>query len=53
MLTLFASGQTENLGVWKAETLTFTFDNKETSEKFTEAFRQAIKICQPVDYLLR
>ena len=53
VLTLFASGQTEKLAVWKAETLTFTFDDKETSEKFTTAFRQAIKICQPVKYLMR
>ena len=53
VLTLFAPGQTEKMRVWKAETLTFTFDDKETSEKFTAAFRQAIKICQPVKYLKR
>jgi hypothetical protein len=53
VLTLFAPGQTEKLRVWKAETLTFTFDDKQTSEKFTTAFRQAIKICQPVKYLMR
>ena len=53
VLTLFASGQTEKLAVWKAETLTFTFDDKETSEKFTTGFRQAIKICEPVKYQMR
>jgi hypothetical protein len=53
VLTLFAPGQTDKLGTWKAETLTFTFDSKETSEKFTAAFRQAIEICQPVKYLIR
>ena len=53
VLTVFNSGQTVKLGVWKADTLTFTFDNKETSEKFDAAFRQAIKICQPIKYLKR
>ena len=53
VLTMFAPGQTEKMQVWKAETLTFTFDNKETSEKFTAAFRQAIKICQPIKFLKR
>ena len=53
VLTLFDPGQTKKLAVWQAETLTFTFDDKETSEKFTAAFRQAIKICQPVKYLKR
>lgn len=53
VLTLFAPGQTAKLNVWKAETLTFTFDNKETSENFDAAFREAIKICQPVKYLKR
>jgi hypothetical protein len=53
IITLFAPGQTAQLGVWKAETLTFTFDSKETGEKFTKAFRQAIKTCQPVKYLRR
>lgn len=28
-----------------AETLTFTFDDKEMSEKFNAAFRQAVRIC--------
>jgi hypothetical protein len=53
VLTLFAPGQTVKLGVWEAETLTFTFDSKETSEKFDAAFRQAIRICQPVKFLKR
>lgn len=53
VLTVFDSARTIKLGVWKAETLTFTFDNKETSEKFDTAFRQAIKICQPVKYLMQ
>jgi hypothetical protein len=53
VLTLFTPGQTTKMRVWEAETLTFTFDSKETSEKFTAAFRQAIKICQPVKYLIR
>ena len=53
VLTLFAPGQTAKLNVWEAETLTFTFDNKETSENFDTAFRQAIKICQPVKFLKR
>ena len=52
VLTLFAPGQTAKLNVWKGETLTFTFDSKETSEKFDAAFRQAIKICQPVKYVM-
>jgi hypothetical protein len=50
---LFAAGQKKQLAVWEAETLMFTFDSKETSEKFTAAFRQAIKTCQPVKYLMR
>jgi hypothetical protein len=53
VLTLFDSKQPSKLVVWKADTLTFTFDNKETSEKFDNAFRQAIKICQPVKYLMK
>ena len=53
VLTLFAAGQTVKLGVWEAETLTFTFDNKETSEKFDAAFRQAIRICQPVKFVMQ
>ena len=53
MLTLFVPGQTAKLRVWEAETLTFTFDSKETSEKFDTAFRQAIKICQPIKFLVR
>lgn len=53
VLALFARGQTEKLGVWTVETLTFTFDSKKTSEKFTKAFRQAIEICQPVKYRMR
>ena len=53
VLTVFDSGKTAKLGVWKADTLTFTFDKKETSEKFDTAFRQAIKICQPIKYLKR
>jgi|SRR5215213_118232 len=53
VLTLFAPGKSEQLGVWEAETLTFTFESKETSQKFTDAFHQAIKICQPVKYLIR
>jgi hypothetical protein len=52
-LTLSEPAHPSKLLVWQAETLTFTFDNKETSEKFDAAFREAIKICQPVDYLLR
>jgi hypothetical protein len=53
VLTLFAPGKTDKLTVWKAEAVTFTFDNKEASEKFNTAFRQAIKICQPIKYLMR
>lgn len=53
VLTMFAPGRTEKTQVWKAETLTFTFESKETSEKFTAAFRQAIEICQPVKFLKR
>jgi len=53
VLTLFAPGQSLKLEVWEAETLTFTFDSKETSEKFNTAFRQAIQICQRVKYLKR
>ena len=53
VLTMFAPGQTEKMQVWKAETLTFTFERKETSEKFTAALRQAIRICQPVKIILR
>jgi hypothetical protein len=53
VLTLFAPGKSDKLGVWKAEALTFTFDSKDTSEKFDTAFRQAIKICQPIEYLKR
>lgn len=53
VITLFAAGQKKQLAVWEAETLMFTFDSKETSEKFTAAFRQAIKTCQPVKYLMR
>ena len=53
VLTLFVPGQTAKLRVWEAETLTFTFDSKETSEKFDTAFRQAIKICQPIKFLVR
>jgi hypothetical protein len=53
VLTLYTPGQTEKSAVWKAETLTFTFNDKETSDKFTAAFRQAIKICHPVKYLKR
>jgi hypothetical protein len=32
--------------VMTAETLTFTFDDRETSERFNAAFRQAIKLCK-------
>ncbi|HJP93958.1 MAG TPA: hypothetical protein VJ875_18515 [Pyrinomonadaceae bacterium] len=53
MLTLFSPGQTVKLRVWKAETLTFTFENKETSQKFDMAFRQAIRICQPVKFVMQ
>ena len=53
VLTLFAPGKTDKLNVWKAEAVTFTFDSKETSERFNTVFRQAIKICQPVKYLMR
>ncbi len=53
VLTLFAPGKTDKLRTWKAEALTFTFDSKDTSENFNTAFRQAIKICQPVKYLMR
>ncbi|HJT28309.1 MAG TPA: hypothetical protein VJ784_12940 [Pyrinomonadaceae bacterium] len=53
VLTVFNSAGTTKLGVWKGDTLTFTFDNKQTSEKFDTAFRQAIKICQPIKYLIR
>lgn len=53
VLTVFDSAGTAKLGVWKGDTLTFTFDNKETSEKVDTAFRQAIKICQPIKYLMR
>ena len=49
MLTLFIPGQQGKLHVW----LTFTFDSKETSEKFDAAFRKAIQICQPVKYVMR
>lgn len=39
-----------NLGTMKevmtTETLTFTFDDREMSERFNAAFRQAIKLCQ-------
>jgi len=52
-LTLSDPAHPSKLLVWHAETLTFTFDSKETSEKFDVAFRQAIKICQPVEYLMR
>ena len=52
-LTLSDPSHPSKLMVWQAETLTFTFDSKETSEKFNVAFRNAIKLCQPVDYLLR
>ena len=52
-LTLSEPAHPSKLLVWQAETLTFTFDSKETSEKFNAAFRQAIKICQPVEYLLQ
>ena len=48
VLTLFSPGKTLKLRVWEAETLTFTFESKEMSEKFDAAFRQAIRICQPV-----
>ena len=51
VLTLFRPGQSAKLQVWKADTLTFTFDSKETSEKFDAAFRQAIETCQPVKFL--
>jgi len=53
VLTMFAPGQTEKMQVWKAETLTFTFDDKDTSDKFNMAFRQAVAICQPVKFLKR
>lgn len=53
VLTVFVREQTAKPQVWEGETLTFTFDSKETSEKFDAAFRQAIKICQPVKYMKR
>lgn len=53
ILTLFDTSQTQKLNVLEAETVTFTFEDKETSEKFTTGFRQAIKICQPIKYLMR
>lgn len=53
VLTLFAPGQSTKLAVWQAETLTFTFDSKEASEKFTTGFRKAIQICRQVKYLMR
>lgn len=53
VLTMFAPGRSEKMQVWKGDTLTFTFESKETSEKFTAAFRQAIKICQPVKLIMR
>ena len=53
VLTLFVPGQSVKAAVWEAETLFFTFDSKETSEKFDAAFRQAIRTCQPVKFLKR
>ena len=53
MLTLFSPGKTPKLRVWEAETLTFTFESKEMSEKFDAVFRQAIRICQPVKFVMQ
>ena len=40
-----AAEDSETKGKMKAETLTFTFDDKEESETFNSAFRQAIRLC--------
>jgi hypothetical protein len=45
-LSYFPAGHRESQGYIDGETLTFTFDNKEMSEKFDAVFRQAIRICQ-------
>ena len=45
-LTLFSMESKERVGFWDGETLTFTFDSKEMSEKFDAAFRQAIRLCK-------
>ena len=44
-LTLLSMGSEERTGAWDGETVTFTFDSKEMSEKFDAALRQAIRLC--------
>jgi len=45
-MSYFPAGQRESKGYRDGETLTFTFDDKETSDEFDAAFRQAIRLCQ-------
>jgi hypothetical protein len=47
-ISYFPAGQRESKskGYKDGETLTFTFDSKEMSEKFNAAFRQTIRLCQ-------
>jgi hypothetical protein len=44
-ISVFPAGQREKKEYMDGESLTFTFDSKETSEKFNTAFRRAIKLC--------
>jgi hypothetical protein len=44
-MELYAAEPAQVVERTEAETLTFTFDDKEMSEKFNAAFRQAIRIC--------
>ncbi len=45
LLTLYVPGKTDK-AVWEADVVTFTFENKETSERFDTVFRHAIRLCQ-------
>ncbi len=44
-MEITAAEDPELKGKMRAETLTFTFDDKDESERFDAAFRQAIKLC--------
>ena len=45
-MAIFGVGQRERKGYRDGDTLTFSFDSKEMSEKFDAVFRQAVKLCK-------
>jgi hypothetical protein len=44
-ISVFPAGEREKQEFMDGEMLTFTFDSRETSEKFNAAFRRAFKLC--------